>query len=296
MAQFINPFTDWGFKHIFGQEIHKEMLIKFLNDLLEGERSVADVQFQDKEQLPLTHDSRGIVYDIFCKGDDGEEFIVEMQNSYQARFLDRSLYYASRAIVGQMTTGQKWDYHVRPVYVVCFLSFNPDKSVLTKLRTDVSLCDTVTGVCVNSNIRLIYLVLPLFDKHEPEECESDFERWIYILNNMNTLARMPFEAQDAVWKRLAEIADVSHLQHKDREKYEESCRVMWDYYATMKTARDEGEAIGEVRGEARGLVKGEALGIKKANTDTARKLKELGVSVVIITNSTGLTAEEIAKL
>ena len=49
MGKFINPFTDVGFKKIFGQEVSKDLLIDFLNDLLVGERSIKDITFLDKE-------------------------------------------------------------------------------------------------------------------------------------------------------------------------------------------------------------------------------------------------------
>ena len=90
MAKFINPFTDWGFKTIFGQEINKDLLISFLNDLLAGEHHIADITFKDKEQLPELKDMRGIVYDIYCTTDKGDHLIVEMQNRYQEHFVDRS--------------------------------------------------------------------------------------------------------------------------------------------------------------------------------------------------------------
>ncbi|MBN2890882.1 MAG: PD-(D/E)XK nuclease family transposase, partial [Bacteroidales bacterium] len=32
--RFINPFTDFGFKKIFGEEANKDLLIDFLNELL----------------------------------------------------------------------------------------------------------------------------------------------------------------------------------------------------------------------------------------------------------------------
>ena len=103
MAKYINPFTDWGFKRLFGQEFSKDLLISFLNDLLEGELQVKDVVFKDKEQLPQTKDQRGIIYDVFCETDTGERFILEMQNKWQPNFLDRSIYYASKAIFASST-------------------------------------------------------------------------------------------------------------------------------------------------------------------------------------------------
>ncbi len=82
MANYISPFTDWGFKRIFGQEYSKDLLISFLNDLLEGEVHIKDVTFKDKELLPESKDLRGCIFDIFCETDEGKHFIVEMQNRW----------------------------------------------------------------------------------------------------------------------------------------------------------------------------------------------------------------------
>lgn len=78
MGRFINPFTDWGFKKIFGQEITKDLLIDFLNGLLVDEKQIKDITFLDKEILPEYQEERGVIFDIYCKTESGEEFIVEM--------------------------------------------------------------------------------------------------------------------------------------------------------------------------------------------------------------------------
>lgn len=130
MPRFINPFSDWGFKKIFGQEINKDLLIKFLNDLLDGEHHITDLVFKDKEQLPELVEMRGIIYDIYCTTDKGEHIIVEMQNRYQPFFTDRTIYYASRDIVNQGVKGTvgdtnvKWNYCLAPVYTVCLLNYD----------------------------------------------------------------------------------------------------------------------------------------------------------------------------
>ena len=61
MGRFINPFTDVGFKRIFGQEINKDLLIDFLNSLLVGERHIEDITFLDKEVLPEMLERRGVM-------------------------------------------------------------------------------------------------------------------------------------------------------------------------------------------------------------------------------------------
>lgn len=101
MAKYINPFTDWGFKRLFGQEFSKDLLISFLNDLFEGEFQVRDVTFKDKEQLADSKDLRGCIYDVYCETDEGKHFIVEMQNNWTVNFVNRTLCYASKAITNQ---------------------------------------------------------------------------------------------------------------------------------------------------------------------------------------------------
>ena len=99
MGKYINPFTDWGFKRLFGQEFSKPLLISFLNDLLVGELHVKNVTFKDKELSPPTKDQRGIICDVFCETDNGERFILEMQNKWQPNFIDRSICYACRCVL-----------------------------------------------------------------------------------------------------------------------------------------------------------------------------------------------------
>ena len=89
MAVFINPFTDFGFKRLFGQEDSKIILIGFLNALFEGEFVVTDLEYRDKEQLRERPDSRNAIFDIFCTIDTGERIILEMQNNYQKHFEDK---------------------------------------------------------------------------------------------------------------------------------------------------------------------------------------------------------------
>ena len=167
MAKYINPFTDWGFKRLFGQEFSKDLLISFLNDLLEGELHVKDVVFKDKEQLPQTKDQRGIIYDVFCETDTGERFILEMQNKWQPNFLDRSICYACRSILEQVDKGKTKNqdaYKFLPIYTVCFMNYMPKAGEVNKFRTDIILADKESKEQASNKLRFIYLGLPLFKK------------------------------------------------------------------------------------------------------------------------------------
>ena len=123
MPVFINPFTDFGFKRIFGQESSKRILIGFLNALFEGEFVVVNLEYRDKEQPGQTKEERGVIFDIYCTASDGRHFIVEMQNKNQVNFEARALYYMSRSIVAQGEKGDDWQYEYCPVIGVFLMNF-----------------------------------------------------------------------------------------------------------------------------------------------------------------------------
>jgi predicted transposase/invertase (TIGR01784 family) len=208
MGKFINPFTDWGFKKIFGQEINKDCLITFLNSLFCGEHVITDLTFLDKEQLPEVKEMRGIIYDVYCMTEKGEHILVEMQNRDQANFIDRTIFYMAKALSGQGQRGN-WDYRLDAVYGVFFMNFSSPELNNKKLRTDIALIDKDTHAQLTDKVRMVYLQLPYFTKEE-HECETLFDCLIYTLKNMEILDRMPFIARNAVFERLAKIADVEH--------------------------------------------------------------------------------------
>ena len=144
MGRFINPFTDFGFKYLFGREVSKDILIEFLNDLLQGERVITELRFLNNEQEPEQKELRKVIYDIYCETDTGEYIIVEMQNRRQEHFKERGLFYQSQAIVRQGIKGT-WDFKLDAVYGVFFANFFLDGKENGKLRRDVALADLETG-------------------------------------------------------------------------------------------------------------------------------------------------------
>lgn len=193
MGKYINPFTDIGFKMLFGQELSKPLLIDFLNNLLKGERKIKNITFLDKELPAEFEDDRSLIYDILCETDDEEKIIVEMQNRGQAYFKKRSIYYVAEAISCQGVRGTKWKYNIHAVYFVAFLNFRQEE-IGTEFRTDIALFDIKSKKLFSNDVRMIFLQLPYFKKKETE-CESDFERWIYVLKHMEALNKLPWAAK-----------------------------------------------------------------------------------------------------
>ena len=273
MSKFINPFTDVGFKRIFGQEINKDLLIDFLNALLVGERQVKNIKFLDKELLPVFDKDRGVTFDIYCTDEKGEQFIVEMQNQSHLNFKNRTVYYLSEAIARQGEKGTSWQYALNAVYGVFFLNFRLPETMKHKLRTDIILADRDTHELFSDKMRFIFIELPSFDKEE-EQCENDFERWIYVLKNMETLQRMPFRAQKAVFEKLEKIVALASLSRDERARYDESLKILRDRLSEI--AYEEGKEEGKA--------------------EMARNLKAMGVPIETIAKASGLSIEEIEQL
>lgn len=271
MAKYINPFTDLGFKRIFGQEFSKPLLLDFLNNLLYGERIIQDLRFLDKEQTALYEGDRTIIYDIYCTTNNGEHIIVEMQNRDQPNFKKRSIYYISEAISRQGKRGADWRYDIKAVYLIAFLNFELN-DIGPNFRTDVALMDMETRKVFSTDLRMIFLQLPMFKK-KPEECDNDFDRWIYVLKNMEALTRLPWAVNKSVFERIAEIADISALSKEERIKYEKAIKQYRDTLCVMEGAERKGE--------------------QRTRAEISKKLFERGMAIEEIALITSLTEEEV---
>ena len=282
MAKYINPFTDVGFKRIFGQELSKPLLLDFLNSLFEGEKHIVNLTFLDKEQPALFEEDRSLIYDIYCETDDGEKIIVEMQNKSQPFFKNRSIYYVSESIARQGERGSAWNYAIDSVYLVAFLNFSPI-DFKKQFRTDVVLAEKGTTEQFSDKLRMIFLQLPLFTK-EADECENQVERWIYLLKNMETLNRLPWAAQSAVFQKLESIADVGGMTRDERLQYDEALRKYRDTISVFEGARAEGRAEGILQGQ------------RNEKIENARKMKAYGLELDMIADITGLNIDEVRDL
>ena len=303
MSRYINFYTDFAFKKFFGTEANKEFLISFLNALLEleGEKEIADLTYLNTEQLGFSNNERRAVYDVYCTTKEGERFIVEMQKAKQENFRDRALYYSSFAIQDQGQKGTKnntvyWDYKLSPVYVVGILDFVMDDSPenVNHLITKVQLKDDLNEV-FNKNLNFIFIEMPKFRKEE-NELETFMDKWLYAIKNLGKLDDKPTALTEAIFKRFFEVAEIATFSPTERYDYEENLKNCNDWFSVMNTAKkdglEEGEAIGLQKGEAIGIEKGEAIGVLK----TAKKMKEEGLDVNVISKLTNLSIDEIEKL
>jgi predicted transposase/invertase (TIGR01784 family) len=272
--KYLNPFTDFGFKKLFGSEPNKDLLIDFLNQLLPPHHQIRELTYTRNERLGSTEIDRRAIFDLSCISQSGERFIVEMQKAKQNYFKDRSVYYATFPIQEQGLRGD-WDFKLAAVYLVGILDFvfaedKDDKEVCHR----VQLKDQVNRIFYDK-LTFIYLEMPKFAKTEAE-LETAFDKWLYVLKHLPDLTDRPARLQERVFAKLFEAAEIGKFNREELAQYEQSLK----YYRDLKNVID--TSFGEGRIEER--------------REIARKALQESLPISVIAKLTGLSEEEIEVL
>ena len=227
-TRYFNPYTDFGFKKLFGEEGSKELLIDFLNQLLPPHHQIAQLSFKNSESLPDTYGERKAIFDLYCESSSGQQFIVEMQKAKLKQFVDHS-----------QSKEADWNFNLLPIYVIEISDFlYGEQHNVKKFKRDVCLKDQ-DGNVFYDKLRFTFLQTSLFDKKE-EELETHFDKWIYFLKNLESFDEIPNILNEPIFKRGFEIAELSHLSSEQHEQYQNSLLQYIEIRSALDTAREKG--------------------------------------------------------
>lgn len=276
-AKYVNPFTDFGFKKIFGEEASKPLLIDFLNALLPENDQIVDLTFKNNEQLGQADIDRKAIYDIYCENNKGEKFIVELQKAKQNYFKERTVYYSTFPIREQAEKGE-WNFNLKAVYCVGVLDFTFDDYETEPEKSEVvhtiKLKDQ-NGKTFYDKLTFIYLEMPNFKLGE-SELKTRLDKWLYFIKYLEDFQSIPTIIADEVFTQAFEKAELAKFGQTELANYENSLKIYRDLKNVIDTAFDEGKLEGKL--------------------ETAKSFKKLGVPIATIIEATGLTKEEIEKL
>lgn len=295
-AKYINPYTDFGFKKLFGTPLNKDLLISFLNSLFDGKEVVRDLTYLNGESLGNGYGDRRAIFDVYCENEQGETFIVEMQKTEQQFFKDRSVFYSTFPIQNQGKKGI-WNFKLKGVYTIGILDFvfpnheYPQDS----LRHEVKLVDVDDKHVFYDKLTFLYLEMPKFTKGE-EELKTLYDKWLFVLHNLSRLMKRPATLQERIFTRLFEQAEIARYTPEERQDYEDSLKV----YRDMKNVLDTAELRGLEKGRKEGRREGRKEGIEQGTFEERRKnakaMKALSLPLETIVKVTGMSADDIDKL
>lgn len=279
--RYISLLTDFGFKRIFGTDPNKELLINFLNSLFDGEEVIKDVKYLNSENVGDVYTERKAIFDVYCENENGEKFIVEMQNAYQTYFKDRSLFYSTFPIRGQAPKGSDWNFCLKKVYVVALLNYKMSDEAFDSSDTvhTIALMDTKTNKVFNTKLMFKYVEVGRFDKTD-EELTSLSDKWMYVLKNLSRLDNRPAALREKIFSKLFAAASVARFTPTELREYEDSLKAYRDIKNSLDTAKEEGREEGR----------------EQRNIEIAKKMLAAGMHIDIIINMTDLSKDEIEKL
>ncbi|MBR3698882.1 MAG: Rpn family recombination-promoting nuclease/putative transposase [Bacteroidales bacterium] len=280
MERFINPYNDYGFKKLFGTKENKDLLISFLNALLEGkENTITDVNYTDLEELDSIAGRRVSYFDIECHTSEGACFIVELQNNKTDCFADKTENYFNLKDCHQLPKELTWDKQINNVYLFCIVSTNPytKRHKQNTCYNESQLTDVVNDHILYKKLTFVYLDLSKLEATKIA-LNTLLDKWIYALYCLAYTDESPKELmEEEIFKKLFEAAWLANLNDAQELAYDQAQMAMWDEYAVLESAWREGYVQGLMLLVAKALIK------KDFDLTTIMKI-------------TGLSEDEIQKL
>ena len=298
LGKFLDPKNDIAFRKIFGTEKNKDILIHFLNDVIEFEEGspIEEVTFLKTIQDPEIRAKKTSIVDILCKDEKGNRYIVEMQVAKEKGFEKRAQYYASKAYASQMNSRGKFHALKAVIFLAIadFIMFPKKK----EYKSDHIILDKKSYENDLKDFSFTFLELPKFKKNI-NQLSNPTEMWAYFFKH----------AEETSPEDLQKLIDHEHIIAR---AYEELDRYTWNeeellsyeqaekYEATYIASMDQKFDEGKVEGEKIGIEKGEKIGIEKGEKTAlfrvARHLLKQGLPISDIEQATGLSEQEIDAL
>ena len=298
LPRYIDPLNDWGFKRLFGTEMNKEFLVAFLTEIFPDKR-IKDISYLPTEQLGLASGDRNARFDVMCKDESGEKFIVEIQLAYQKHFRERALYYSGMVMHSQGVKGKKWNYNIKGVYFIGLLNFTFGPERGGGLIRRYSVREDESGELMTDKLRFVFIEIGRFDKR-PEELKTNLDKWFYVLKNLHRLLERPTALVDRIFRRFFEAAEVISLTKEEKKQYVSNMINERDTYNQIAYAREFGREEGIKQGLEQGLEQGREQGVEqgKVAEREAIALRMIGANTPMefIVKCTGLDKAAVEAL
>ncbi len=288
--QFADPKNDLAFKKIFGDENHKEILISFLNAVLDfqGNRIIVDVTLVNPEQVPKIEEMKFTILDMLVINKNGERFIVEMQKRDNYDFTKRSLYYTSKAYIQQLGKKESYDT-LKKVYFIGLLNFNMFDNIDYVSRHLILNKETLKNDI--KDFEFTFIELNKFQK-ELGELTNTLDKWVYFLKNAPKLDMIPKEYENhKEFKEAFLIATKYNWTTKEMDVYDWVEKKERDATSEKSTAQRRLEEA-----EQKGKAEGKAEGEQQAKIEIAKNAILQGLDNTTISLVTGLSPDTIESL
>ena len=303
---FLDIKTDFAFKKVFGSEGSKDLLISFLNSVIEfdQQQTITDLTIVDPYSIPLLKGMKDTFVDVKAELSDNTKVIIEMQVLNHEGFEKRVLYNAAKNYSLQLKKGDP--YHLlNPVIALTITDFILFKNT-DELINNFKLLEKNHFIQYSDDIELIFIELPKFHKTEAE-LSSIQDKWLYFIKNAGNLDYIPKNLDQELEKafNIANEANLSEeeleLQHKKKDFiYIQKSSIEFATKTGMEQGLEKGLQQGLEQGLQQGLEQGLQQGLEQGEWNNTLKIIEnahrMGLPMQAIIELTGLDEEKISAL
>lgn len=284
--KFVDVTNDVAFRKIFGNENKTEIIISFLNAVLElkDDHRIQEVTIVNPYQLPRIVGEKASIVDVRAIDMRGRQFIVEMQVASADGFDKRVQYYTCRDYSLQIDRGDKYPF-LRPTYFVGILDFTFFKS--PDYLSHHIIVNNKTYEHKLKDIQFAFIELKKFDK-KIDDLETLVEKWTFFIKNAEDLDVIPENVDDKGLTEAYKDADKHSWTKEEIKNYDNAFIAEQDARGRLALAEKKAKKEGEEIGEAKGKVKEKEEGVERGWRE--------GLSPDIISKIAGLPIEEVKKI
>ena len=253
--KFIDPKNDVAFKKVFWNDEKKEILISFLNAVLDlkEDKKIKYVEILNPYQAPKIKWMKETMLDINAKDKSWKQFIIEMQVQKKDWFEKRALYYSSKAYSKQLVKNDDYPKlnQVIFIWIVDFNIFSSKHYISRHL-----ILNKENHKQEFKDLEFNFIELPKFKKDKQEVLKTIIEKWIYFLKNAENLKMIPQNIKDEWLIEAYEVANQHSWTEKELDVYEYWIIKDMDKRAEISYAEKEGLKKWRVEGREKGKEKG----------------------------------------
>lgn len=201
-------------------------------------KKIIDIDFIPQEEQPEIIGSKTIRFDIICRDENNNTFIVEMQKHKEPGFTQRTIYYFSKVYSSQLKKGGKYTA-LQPVMLLVFLNFE----LYPKLKNYINhfKWKNEDNIVLSEDARITYVEIPKYKKDTIETIEDE---WMYLFKDYKTKGELKKSSKEL--KSAFEI--LKSMSNEEIEEYDLEVKKTLDLEGMLEEKKEEGIKIGEEKG------------------------------------------------
>lgn len=221
-TKYLDPMVGFAFRKIFTGDANRDLLIAFLNEVLNERRHIFDVSYMDMEHIEGMMEEEEVMIDLLCIDEKGDSFYMQVQTGRKDDFEDRALYHGLRLMEMQLKDSTP-GHEVKDVYIISLLRDHDQIGSSDNYRHSLYQHSLRGGKTDGEVLGLVFIEMPLFVK-TANELKTGFDKWLFVLKNMGSMDNIPANLHHPIFEKLFSLAEYSGLTDEEKGAYDRSCQ------------------------------------------------------------------------